>query len=312
MTKTGHIEQCYSLFQQPWWLDTVASEKWNAITVEKGNEIRARLPIIEERKMGFSFCTMPPLTPRLGPWIKPQKGKYVNRLTNEKRYIEKLIEQLPDFDFFRQNFHPEQINWLPFHWDGYAQTTRYTYIIENIKDPDQVWDGIKGNIRREIRKASDIITIVEHDNAETLWDLHKMTFERQGEKPNQPKSMVEAVTQQVLKRECGMVLVAKDQESRPHAAILVVWDANSAYYLLGGADPELRNSGASSYLLWTAIKKLSQTTRKFDFEGSMIKPIERFFRGFGAKQVPYFQITKSGKKLDWLISASQVFSRLIR
>jgi hypothetical protein len=29
---------------------------------------------------------------------------------------------------------------------------------------------------------------------------------------------------------------------------------------------------------------------KFDFEGSMIEPIERVFRGFGAIQIPYLQV----------------------
>jgi len=31
----------------------------------------------------------------------------------------------------------------------------------------------------------------------------------------------------------------------------------------------------------------------FDFEGSMIEPVERFFRSFGAQRVPYFGITKN-------------------
>jgi phosphatidate phosphatase APP1 len=35
----------------------------------------------------------------------------------------------------------------------------------------------------------------------------------------------------------------------------------------------------------------------FDFEGSMIEPIERFFRGFGAVQTPYFHVSRSSSKL---------------
>ena len=300
------IDACYSLFQQPWWLDLVAEGNWNAVTVTKAGETKARLPYLMRSKLGTTLSMMPPLTPRLGPWIAPQNGKYVTQLTNEKRYLEDLIEQLPDVDYFKQNFHPQQTNWLPFYWGGFEQTTRYSYIIEDISDTDGVWSGIKGNIRREIRKAREILSIEEEPNTDRLWQLHKKTFERQGDSPNHSEQIIQKITRTVLDRECGMVLAAYDDKGNPHAAILVVWDANSAYYLLGGADPDLRNSGASSYLLWQAIKRLSGTTRAFDFEGSMIKPIERFFRAFGARQVPYFQITKKSKKMKGVLNVKSL------
>jgi hypothetical protein len=31
--------------------------------------------------------------------------------------------------------------------------------------------------------------------------------------------------------------------------------------------------------------------------GSMLEPIERFFRGFGAVQIPYFNITKTPSRM---------------
>lgn len=47
-----------------------------------------------------------------------------------------------------------------------------------------------------------------------------------------------------------------------------------------------------SFLTWEAIKFSSGVTKTFDFEGSMIESVERFFRAFGAKQKPYFQVSK--------------------
>ena len=35
----------------------------------------------------------------------------------------------------------------------------------------------------------------------------------------------------------------------------------------------------------------------FDFEGSMIEPVERSFRQFGAKQTPYFSVSKTPSRL---------------
>ena len=66
---------------------------------------------------------------------------------------------------------------------------------------------------------------------------------------------------------------------------------------MGGGNPILRNSGAMSLVLWEAIKEASLHNDRFDFEGSMEKSIEYFFRSFGTTQVPYFNISKVNSKL---------------
>ena len=43
--------------------------------------------------------------------------------------------------------------------------------------------------------------------------------------------------------------------------------------------------------MWEAIVRARQVTGVFDFEGSMIKPVERFFRSFGSRQTPYLRVT---------------------
>jgi hypothetical protein len=42
--------------------------------------------------------------------------------------------------------------------------------------------------------------------------------------------------------------------------------------------------------LWEAVIFASSVVRRFDLEGSMLPGIEHVFRGFGARQVPYFSI----------------------
>ena len=71
-----------------------------------------------------------------------------------------------------------------------------------------------------------------------------------------------------------------------------MWDKHAAYYLLAGADPRLRNSGASSLLAWEALMRAREHTDVFDFHGSMLRPVERFFRGFGGRQAPYLSVTR--------------------
>ena len=91
-------------------------------------------------------------------------------------------------------------------------------------------------------------------------------------------------------------MIAEDSEGQRHAGIYIVWDENSVYYLMGGGDPLLRRSGATSLCMWEAILFAASLKKSFDFEGSMLEPVERFFRGFGADQIPYFSISRTPSK----------------
>ena len=83
------------------------------------------------------------------------------------------------------------------------------------------------------------------------------------------------------------MLFAVDEKDCVHAAAYVVWGGEVAYYLVGGGDPELRCSGAGSLVMWESILRAREVAPVFDFEGSMLPPVERFFRAFGGRQTPY-------------------------
>ncbi|ABU56887.1 GNAT family N-acetyltransferase [Roseiflexus castenholzii] len=282
------------IFHQAWWLDAVAPNSWGEITVEQGGKIQARLPYVIKQKYGLKIITMPPLTPFLGPWIRNAKGKYVNRLSVEKELIGELFERIPQFDLFLQNFHHSVTNWQPLYWKEFQQTTHYTYLIPDLTNLDKVWENLKESARREIRKATYRFNLMVRTdlNIDDFLDLHIRTFRRQGKELPYPVSLVQRLDETCLKYNTRKIFIAEDVQGRRHAGVYIVWDEDSAYYLMGGGDPELRSSGATSLCMWEAIKFASTVTKSFDFEGSMIEPIERFFRSFGAYQTPYFQVMK--------------------
>lgn len=285
------------IFSQPWWLDAVAPGSWGEATIEKGGQMFARMPYVIRRRLGFTSLIMPPLTQTLGPWLRPYTGKYVNQMSEEKQLMTDLIEQLPRFDYFRQNFHHAITNWLPFFWRGFQQTTRYTYIVEDLSDLDAVWRETRQNIRTDVRKATRELVVRDDLTLDTFLDLNEMTFKRQGMTLPYERELVGRIDHVCAKRDCRKMLFAEDSQGRVHAAAYLIWDDEAAYYLMGGSDPELRTSGANSLLMWQAIKFASTVTRTFDFEGSMIEPVERFFRAFGARQTPYFLVRKTDSVL---------------
>jgi len=289
-------EEHIPLFSQAWWLDAVCGyDNWDVCLIEKGGQVMASMPYFVRRAYGFDMIQQPPLTQNSGPWIRPSKAKYAKRLGQEKDLMQALIAELPKYDYFIQNWHHSKQNWLPFYWAGFKQTTRYTYILENLEKLDDVWSGLQANIRTDIRKATDKFNLVVRDDIsmERFIDLNKATFARQGLSLPYSTEFAKNIERQTSKRNNSKVFVAEDKEGRLHAGVFIVWDEHSAYYLMSGGDPELRNSGATSLLLWHSIQFASTVTKQFDFEGSMIEPVERFCRGFGAIQTPYFSISKS-------------------
>lgn len=293
-------EPSIPLFSQAWWLDATAGlGNWDVALVRKSDDVLASLPYVVFKRRGFTFLSQPALTQTLGPWLRDTGGKHAKRLAQEKDLMEELIDQLPPFDRYAQNWSWKITNWLPFYWRGFSQTSRYTYALPNLSSIESIWKDTQQNIRGDIRKAEKRFELKVRDDLplEDFIRLNKLTFGRQKMALPYSESYVKNLDEVCKKRQARKILIAEDSQGRQHAGIYIVWDKNSAYYLMGGGDPKLRNSGATSLCMWEAIKFSATVTQRFDFEGSMIEPVERFFRAFGAIQTPYFSVHKTPSRI---------------
>jgi hypothetical protein len=289
-------ESSLPIFSRDWWLDATAGrDAWHAALVRKGGLVVAAMPYVVKRRCRLTVLGQPALTQQLGPWLRSCEGKPATRLANEKGLMQALIDQLPSFDHFTQNWHYRCTNWLPFYWNGFKQTTCYSYVLGEIKDTANVWSGLQHNIRTECKKASNRFGLQVRDDfpIDAFLALNRMTFARQGLRLPYPDSFVRRLDLACAERGCRKFFIAVDPEGRHHAGLYIVWDENSSYGLMIGSDPALRASGAISLCFWEAIMHASRVTQRFDFGGSMLKPIERFFRDFGAMQEPYFSVSKT-------------------
>ena len=286
------------LFSQAWWLDATAGKNWSAVIASKKSGIVGALPFVLKRKWGFTQLAQPKLTQTLGPWLRKTDKSYPKQLAHEKEVLKALAEGLPQAVCYRQNWHSSVTNWLPFYWLGYTQTTRFSYRLDLAGGEAAIWSGLQENIRREIRKAKNRFELqVAPGSLSEVTRLSEETFRRQSKRPSYPARLVEEIDRAAAARQACDRLVAFDPEGKSHAGAYIVRDLDTAYYLIGGGDPELRQSGAMSLVLWEAILRQPAHVRYFDFEGSMIEPIERYFRAFGALQVPYYRISKVNSRI---------------
>lgn len=291
-------EPSIPLFSQAWLLDAVAPDRWGAVMTGNDDSPTGSLPYVLQRRFGLRLSTMPALIPQLGPWTAARGGTLRGRqLAREHKILGELADGLPTVDHFSQCWDPEMTNWLPFHWRGYRQTSNYTYRVDP-RDPDRVWAQMDGSARTEVRKASERhgLQVSFDASFEEFVRLNELVFARQD--LTMPYSRRELTTfDAACRAHAGRLIVTvKDESSQSHAGCYVVWTEKCAYYLLGGADPALRSSGAGYLALWEAIKHLSGKTAMFDFEGSMISSIERVFRSFATHQVPYHAISRTSTR----------------
>jgi hypothetical protein len=280
------------------------------VTCENDGHVVARLPYVVRGRSRLRMLTQSSLTQTLGPWVERSDAKPARALAHEHELLGELEAKLPPAQGFLQQFSPVMPNALPFYWAGYRLETRYTYRLEGLRSMDAVWAGLRNNLRREIRKARKRVSVVEGLGIDRFHYVLSKTYERQGLPTPHTLTELERLHGACTRHKAGAMLFAADDDGHVHAVAWVVWDRNAAYYLLAGAEPELRTSGASSLLMWECITRAREVTDVFDFHGSMVKPVERFVRSFGGHQTPYLSVARMSAPLRMAIAGRSAVRQL--
>lgn len=301
--KIAYIHLCATadvpIFMQNWWLDAVCREGWSVALAYNGKgEIEAALAFAKRKKWGLTTLSEPVLTPFCGVWFRQKtfKKRY-EKIVYEKKNVQKTIEQLPFAHRYSFRLTPFLTDWQPFYWAGWRQETRYTYRL-NIENLTTVFENFNDNTKRNIRKAAQNFTIQSGSNFDKFLEINDLTYKRQNIPQPIPLQTWQAVERVLSEKSRRRIFFAQTTEGAVEAAIYVIFDNETAYYLAGGATDAGRSRGAMHGLLARAIEEASVTgCTVFDFEGSMLQGVEPFFRGFGGELTPYFRVYKYANKL---------------
>lgn len=301
------------IFSKPWWLDAICGpNKWDVWIYETGNEVLAAMPYYFEYRGNYKYVTKAPLTQNNGIIFKDIEGmKFVSRQAFEEKVIDsacEFIESL-DLDVYEQQFHNSFTNWLPFFWNEYSAITRYTYVIEDIKDIDIVWSNISSKYKNKIRKCEFNTEFRFGEDCNIFYNEHKKVFERQGLKCPFSLELWINLFNACKKSNSGEILYAINDE-KITSLLFIVWDDKSVYQLLGGTIPEHSSYGTYDALIWEGIKLAHNKGLSYDFEGSVIKRISKSFREFGGVPKPYFRIRKIFNK-DIILKETESQIKLI-
>ena len=296
-------EKDIPLFLQAWWLDAVCTPEnktWNVLLCEENGKIVGAMPYCIVKKYGFKAISQLQGAQYTGVWIDyPQDIKLHKRYSFEKRVMNNLIDQLETLNvsYFSQNFHHSFTNWQPFYWRGFRQTTRYTYQIKDLSDLEKVFENFSYAKQKHIKKENEDLFVDFSVSANEFYDFHKECLQQKNDRIGYSQKLFLSIYNETIKREQGKIIALKDKNGHFHSALFFTWDKNSAYAYISAINPQFKSDGASTKVFWETIKSISDKTKIFDFEGSMIEGIAQSFQQFGAEQVPYFCISKNYSKL---------------
>lgn len=299
-SKLCGTEPTISIFGTSWWLDAAAGPaNWDVTLVKSNGRIVGALPFGMVERFGMKVIKNPPLTPGLGPWILPNGEKIASRLASEQKIMQSLIEQLPQFDHFQLSWGKGVSNWLPFYWNGFSQSTEYTYVLSPLDDVDALWNGLESARRKHCKQGGERFKLRVRDDLplDAFIALQNMTLDHRGVEASYSEAVLRRVDAACAERNCRKILIAVDESGRHCAGTYTVWDRNCAYALIKGSDPKMNHTGAPSLCQWESIKFCSTVASKYDFLGNMNESIEPYVRSFGTAQTPFFAISKTPSRL---------------
>jgi len=288
------------IFFRPWYLDLVSHYgTWDvAIASSKSGNTEGVWVWYTTKRYNRKFIVMPPLTPFGGIWIpKTTSSKAVYSIQKQTNIIRQLIGKIPsDAVLLRQTFTPEFSNWLPLYWKGFRQTTRYTFVIEDIRK----WspDDTATNVRNKIHKASGVLTLRKDIAPDTVFEQVSGIMEQKGMPLIWSKDFFLSLDKELNRRGQRLILGAADSAGNIHATAYILLDHNTAYLLMLGSDKNLRRSGAIPLIIYHAIQESGRHVNRFDFEGSVLESLFDLFSGFGGKMTPCYNIYKT-KNFFW-------------
>jgi len=275
-----------SLFEQPWWLDIVAPEQWEEITLCDNNGcVIARMPFVH----AGNRVVMPDMTQTLGVWMAPEiKADY----GAQKRVLHEVFGHLSDFREVSVALSPDNNYVLPVRWLGYEMEPRFTYRLTDLSDCDKLYQNLNKTAKKNIKYARNKVTISDQASPETMWKMLNKTYEAQNRRNPTPYERILRIIQTCEATGHGKYFEARDAEGNVHSCAYFVYDEQVCYYLLGASDSQFRSSGAQSLILWEGIQFAAAHSKIFDFEGSMVEGIENFFRQFGGVCTPYYAVSR--------------------
>ncbi|MAT53554.1 MAG: hypothetical protein CMN32_03675 [Saprospirales bacterium] len=281
------------LYYYTWYLDAVCPG-WQAVQVAHGGETVLQWPLPIKKKGPLPYAYQPRLTQFGGPVFRAFKEQRHRQHHQIKSALQEAIKALPKLVAIDINLHPELSFFMPFQWAGYKVKPRFTYWLPLEAGYADLKNEFSSSIRNHLKKAAKAgleITKTE-DPSQFLSLALRATVYSAAE-----AETFQAIWKAISGHRQAFILEAHTPDGQLAAAAAFIPDVRNFIFFGNALSPSLRNSGAGSLLIAEGIHIACESCQHeyFDFEGSMLPPVEQYFRAFNPEGVMYLNISR--KKL---------------
>ena len=296
-------EPVIGVFGSKKWL-AVYGQKLQLIGIYKDeHQLIGGFYFLKTKKYGFNFVKLPPYTPHCGLFFVSE-SKNRSSISNFSKEVMNDIclyftQQKSSLTILA--FPSDIIDFQPFIWDKYKVIPNYTYRINLSNSIEDIKSNFDSKHRNVINKAikEEVVVLENSLKNEELLKFFKSSLKTAG--ANVYEEELKNIFLNFADSSNSFSMIAKKDEVFL-GAVFCVFDKNNCYYLLGGVNKNSGIQGINNLLIQKSIEKAKELGCKtFDFEGSMLKGVEKFFRGFGPELVPYYTVNKASLPLEILL-----------
>src|ERR1035437_4186833 len=288
-----------SVFYSEKWIN-ILGDNTKAYGIFNANEeIIGGFLLSKEKVLGLNIFRQARLMTAIQLFYKNSSKNYSKHAGEEKKLMQMLadfFEELP-YHILTVYFPAEYVDMQPFIWSRFKVIPYYTYIIDLSESVSVIEEKFAPERRNDIKKAIKDGIICKKENCPDIVKRIALNSFMRKEKKIDLKIFDKVLFD--FSDPGNSITFISYQNEIPIAAVFCVYDKEKIYYLIGGYDNEFKHQGAGALALYSAIKYAKEIgVHYFDFEGSMIPEVEKYFRGFGGVLTPYYSINKAKLPLE--------------
>lgn len=291
------------VFASKRWL-SVYGDKLSLVGIYKDeHQLIGGFLFMNTKKYGFSFAKLPPYTPHCCLFFTSESK---NKSSANNFSKEVITEVCSYFDKKKSSLTvlampSGVIDLQPFIWKNYKVIPNYTYRINLTQSIEDIKSNFDSKNRNVINKAIKEEVIVNENtlNKNELFSFFANSLSTTD--ANIYTEELKNIFEHFATSENSFSMEAR-KNNELIGVVFCVYDKLNCYYLLGGVNKNSGIQGVNNLLVQKSIEKAKASgCTTFDFEGSMLKGVEKFFRSFGPELVPYYTVNKGSLWLELLL-----------
>jgi len=272
-----------NIFGYSWYLDIVC-DNWSVFVL---NDYEAVMPIPWRRKYFIKYTYQPFWTIQLGIYSKEieDEDEFLIELFGEFKYVNLRMNFKNSFSMFDKYCHEKTIQEISFVGNSY----------------ERILKSYNRNRKRELKKAQQS-ELSEHwnESPKLLIDLFRDNVGKRVSKIDEKEYMkLFELMHRCISKGVGEFLTIRDKNNKLVSGAFFLKDNDKVIELVCSSDFKNRENGANTFMNDRAIFKYSSQFKIFNFGGSSMENIAKYYRSFGGENKYYMELKCNN--LPWLL-----------